>query len=45
MPLEVVKATALVDQVRTPEMKSYWYVSLSRDCDQDISVVDERFYG
>ena len=40
---EVVKATAPVDQVSTPEKKSYWYVSLSRDCDQHISVVDESF--
>lgn len=40
---EVVKATAPADQVSTPEKKSYWYVSLSRDCDQHISVVDESF--
>ena len=43
MHLEVAKATVPVDRVRTPEKKSYWYVRLSRDCEQEISVVVDLF--
>lgn len=45
MRLEVAKATVPAGRVRTPKKKSYWYVSLRLDCEQEISVVDDHFSG
>ena len=45
MRQEVAKVTVPVGPVRTPGMRSYWYVRLSRDYERKISVVDDLFSG
>ena len=45
MHQEVAKATVPAGRVRMPEKKSFWYVRLSRDCEREISVVDDLFSG